>query len=101
MALRRPCLLTRNVLTRCHTCIQKRYRYAAIIAKRKVKLSSLYDVDFGDTGVLGDSCVLVFVRTACPDSSRAAYDKLSAITSLRHEHAMTSFRHEHARVVSP
>lgn len=27
--------------------------YAAIIAKRKVKLSSLYDVDFGETGVLG------------------------------------------------
>jgi len=27
--------------------------YASIIAKRKVKMSSIYDVDFGDAGVLG------------------------------------------------
>lgn len=28
-------------------------RYASIIAKRKVKMSSIYDMDFGDGGVLG------------------------------------------------
>lgn len=28
-------------------------KYASIIAKRKVKLSSIYDVDFAETGVLG------------------------------------------------